>query len=729
MKAKHKILVTGFIITCMFNARCQVISFDTLGKITALTIGPKPIDATLINAALAQTAGKDHQAIVADHVLNESFINTVNFLKGVQMQKFWKRYLGTSNYDSYITYYGRVQGTFKTKLEAAKTDALFYYEKDTVFRRNLFNRAMMTAFTDEYTSHYKTQLFLPQSLDSLRILAGFINTTSNVLESYKKQINEKTDDDAFDELYGKLYLFLKEIDVPVTEEPTNHFVKKTKDILNSQWIKEWLWVRNGEISLNPLDFTSKDFIAQHPEYDETRSKLYNDFVERSIDNMLSSTDAQDLEKFKNLLKEKGRGKELYSYKERYDSLLAKNTSFLKAATEGTTALNQLSPDSIGNGGTHVITEHNEFKIANNNASLESALKIGKDPAKKIAVINVPNIGKIKLDAKTASIADRSRFQTSLDSVVGQLGILAGFIGGLTPAAPFLAIIRPKETSAINKVQEISKKDIPKKEDQLKSYFNLIDSKEKVDKKTAEKRIASIKKELQIQLAEAISEYEILQKAFCNTTLPPSTIKPLKNTSAKYRTVTLYAQNTSKPSEVKARILSITGTDTTVIKQFEYRTGKVYRVQMSAGAVYNLFVNEPRYQQTKIEKVDGQIKISNSQQPFNLFVGVNFYCLGKGLFIQDDRAFRHQGRWSLIAAIGISKMPTDNFFLGLSYDIVPGLRANLLTQFFRNDKFFIENDEIVYQRVAYKWAPVSVGLSIDPVTLTKGISNLLKLNSK
>ena len=187
--------------------------------------------------------------------------------------------------------------------------------------------------------------------------------------------------------------------------------------------------------------------------------------------------------------------------------------------------------------------------------------------------------------------------------------------------------------------------------------------------------------------------------------------------AVYHSKALSTEPYDSPVKNELQLVSFKGKDSVKIGQkFAYKVGKNYRFQLSAGIAYTF----KDYIQSKAEEKDGKIAITSTAQNYRLIVGVHIH-FGKGLFLQDNRFLgRFSERSSFYIGVGVPK-PLENVYTGLGYDLVPGLKITAGVHIYRNDKYTIQNNSIIEQRMQYKCAGPFAAIEIDPSSLLKALN--------
>jgi hypothetical protein len=127
--------------------------------------------------------------------------------------------------------------------------------------------------------------------------------------------------------------------------------------------------------------------------------------------------------------------------------------------------------------------------------------------------------------------------------------------------------------------------------------------------------------------------------------------------------------------------------------------------------------------------NGQLVISQDIQNIRLLVGIHIYPWK--LFNPDNRFFIHQdygtttwSRFSLFLGVSVPN-PLQNYFTGISADIVPGLKIHVGAQWVWYTKYNILNDEVQNQASALRFAGFYIGLNIDPLSISNTVINAFK----
>lgn len=211
---------------------------------------------------------------------------------------------------------------------------------------------------------------------------------------------------------------------------------------------------------------------------------------------------------------------------------------------------------------------------------------------------------------------------------------------------------------------------------------------------------------------------------------PSDFKEIKFLSVekpKYHTECLELKSPDEKKVITTELMLVNSTnkDTMPYKKFSYKVGGKYRLGLSIGVAYTL--DEKGAVTYKVDIENDQVKsITNTTQFLRPFVGLNWYFWRKSFLLDQSllgiRSGRIKERISLSLGAEISAKPFDNVYLGLNYDIIPGLKVGLGMQGSKKWEYEILNNYIVNKSYKYKCMPF-VSFSISPGST---LTNLLAL---
>ena len=556
----------------------------------------------------------------------------------------------------------------------------------------------------------------------------------------------------------KLYCDIKKYE----EESDTELAATMKLLKDNAWFKKWFWIRGGEMKLNPLDFTAAEFINANPEYDVTKANIFNQYIDSLLGRYIRRDSTQRIAEFKNILGQRGTGKEVFSFKDRIDALQSKNEVTKSKLQAVTTTLNTVElPKS---GAYYMLSADPDIEFENDAMILTTPLHTWEK--KTVVVFNVPAGTKTGLLQANTTIADRSALQQGLDSIAAQAGAVANLVSQLTPVGaliqqinglPHTSKVTVTEPQALHNTRstqlkdnsvliEIKSLDITGRIHPGDNVEAMLKLKQGLEKKCAydetlfNKYLAHLKYNSKESLDESVDNYmsavdelvanslladsvrsAFLVNIFVNSSMPTNTkLEAKKVEGSKFQTKILRTDESDDPIKKKVSVYTLKG-DTTVLKTFHYKIGKNYRFQLGAGLAYT-FQN---YYQSTANVNKGQVTISNSIQQFRFVAGLNTFVGPNGLFLQDNKFWGNwKERLSIFTGVGIPE-PLKNIYIGPSYDLWPGLRVTTGVHIVEANKYEITNNIITQNRLQYKPAGIFVALVLDPSSVVSTITNFKK----
>jgi hypothetical protein len=211
-------------------------------------------------------------------------------------------------------------------------------------------------------------------------------------------------------------------------------------------------------------------------------------------------------------------------------------------------------------------------------------------------------------------------------------------------------------------------------------------------------------------------------------LPPRQVKPRLDADPVWRTeraVTSLSDSTLSWVYVVQHIPPKTASQAEPVSfaSFAYRTGKRHFVQFSAGLAYTFRpVRTP-----ELTTTGGQLAYATTDTRFRALAGVHVYPFGGGVFLQDKHfmGLRPGTRWAFLSRVNVQLAlgiphPLDNVYLGLGYDLGPGIRICSGVHVHGYTAYEVANNRVLTQGNTYDALPyLSVG--IDPVTFVKSLA--------
>lgn len=511
-------------------------------------------------------------------------------------------------------------------------------------------------------------------------------------------------------------------------------------MVRDPWFKQWFWLQGGQLRLNPLNFTTEEYLGRHPQYDLEKATIFNTYIDTVINRHIRYDSTGKVEEFKRLLALKGTGKDIFSLKERLDKMTAENDKRLQQLQKADKLLNKVVlPKSLA---FYNFSAIDSFESQFNQPKyLTKPLRA--EESKTLVVHNIPAGIEAKLKEDNTDIASRSEFQLATDTIVSQLVQVASFAVQFTPYAPLLA---PKSVLARPGGDDPKAKDASYVEEDLQLELGAsfepglfeyvkgeikkvfldadkilaapVDAKSEAQRKLKNEFKKLYEEELKYALVQVKKENNTLKSLisiYSNSDLPPKELKIENDNQPLYHSKILITETSDKPIEKKVTVYTFKSTDTAQVATFKYKADRNHRYQLSAGIAYTF----SDFVQSTAKEKDGTIEITNTAQEFRFVVGLHVH-FGKGLYLHDNRfPGSFWERSSGFVGVGIPE-PLQNIYLGYGYDLVPGLKTTIGVQLYRNNEYQIQNNKIIEERYRYKFTGPFVALQIDPSSLIKAL---------
>jgi hypothetical protein len=159
-------------------------------------------------------------------------------------------------------------------------------------------------------------------------------------------------------------------------------------------------------------------------------------------------------------------------------------------------------------------------------------------------------------------------------------------------------------------------------------------------------------------------------------------------------------------------------DTTAVDSIRinssYKIGKKHYLQISAGIAYTM----KDYTLNSTTLTGGALVVTQNNPSVDMAVLLHYYPFG--LFKLDDRFLGGKGhnfkshfanRISVVVGLGIPQ-PLNNYFWGLSYDLVPGIRLTGGEHLVLHTRYQVDNNVIEDQASRVRSAGAYVSLNVD-----------------
>lgn len=218
----------------------------------------------------------------------------------------------------------------------------------------------------------------------------------------------------------------------------------------------------------------------------------------------------------------------------------------------------------------------------------------------------------------------------------------------------------------------------------------------------------------------------LHAVLVQSNLPPKKIQPTIQEVPVYRTE---LHHTGKKDEEVRRYFTLVKytreggkiTDSATLASFDYKVGRRYLFLASAGIGYT--IPSDYYGLNKVETAtDGSTRVTTKSDRVRLVAGLHIYPTR--IFLRDNRwgkpkKYPLHTRFSLFAGLGIPD-PLQNYYPGVSYDPVPGLKLIAGPHLYRYTRYKTENNVVTKESSDVKYAGTYLSLNIDPAVLVKAL---------
>ena len=534
------------------------------------------------------------------------------------------------------------------------------------------------------TEFYRT---LPKAFDSLKTNALALSKVP--LESYTTRTT-----DSIDQLHSAL---------------VNNALYKM--VSTSNFFKTWLWLYEGEITINPLEVRKNDTAirSQNISLVEQLSKT------KSLVNTLLIP-----------VTEKDKKYLIYSAQP-----LPTVPDYTKRLKEPLTTDEQVAVilTNIGLHETVSVRQSKSVAIKDQNAfmdgvdtvatmigNLVTTLKPGLGNwAKIFAAIN-PMEETHAIDGSVVTIPpifDPSK--SNLSAARNRQEVLAAIekdlrTNNLYHPLFFQTITRTLESegfSAINVTTEARKNNFWKRF--LTEYLREI------------KVLTDRKEQLRTDSLIVTNLYHMLMRS----NKPPQPITAgTDNSAPKYRTEIQFTKTTEDAERRYFNIIKYQKTagritDSSSIASFDYKVGKYTTFLTSAGIGFTI-PNDYYGHNSVTTESNGAIKAGRKSETIRLVAGLHIYPWK--IFLQDNKwggskKFPGWTRLSVFLGLGVPQ-PFQNYYPGISWDPVPGLKLIAGPQLYRHKRYKAENNVITEKPAVVKYAGTFFSINLDPAVVVK-----------
>lgn len=462
---------------------------------------------------------------------------------------------------------------------------------------------------------------------------------------------------------------------------------------NRAWLLKWLWFNTGQIKINPFNFTDADQLASYIKTNilPKPSPFYAPY-KKAMDNSLNYLTTTHIRTLNPdtvlLLKEKNEAAE----KKLIDSsgitkLKASNAKQLASVENVEKLLNKgeiicFRPSAKNYLRLHDARQKYQLK------SDDHLKEFPDDYNIYLSVNNIPNTYQTKIKSSFVKFDDKAEFSNQVNA-------------GLTIANAQQANLA---TIATSKAADI-----------LNAMSNSISINKRTDTlKGCEAGFRTKQEDLKLLF---LKFYTISDSRFA---VPASINNKADTSSYVFTSNTVAARSSDESFTHNYSITQIMLADTTkkqTSTTFSYNVAKLRTIQIAAGIAYS----SKREQQVIADTAKGQFSTTAKEAKAAFVLGFKVYPFKS--FLRDNGIIP---RWPLhrISFFGGFEVthPLSNLYLGLGYDIVPGLNINTGFNFYKYSYYKISNNKIIETSSAFKTAGGYVSLTLDPEVAV----NLFKL---
>lgn len=157
-------------------------------------------------------------------------------------------------------------------------------------------------------------------------------------------------------------------------------------------------------------------------------------------------------------------------------------------------------------------------------------------------------------------------------------------------------------------------------------------------------------------------------------------------------------------------------DKTKVARGKFSVGRQKSITVGAG----IFYDQQYIEQVEVDTAGATFNVKTSDAKIKYVIGLKVYPF-KNFDADGSLApLFPLHRFSFFGGFEITK-PLENLYLGIGYDLVPGLQVSAGFHFYKRNFYTIQNNTILDQTSNYKVSKPYYGLAIDPTVLT----NILK----
>lgn len=499
-------------------------------------------------------------------------------------------------------------------------------------------------------------------------------------------------------IVDKQKIQFKELMETITREPEGCYVDQLKAINNAlpknlislledikikasninSWLIGWTWYNYGLIKVNPFSFTSSDKIKKKvsetikPVIDTKFTKPFNKSIDNALQKLSTNRKVNNADSVL-MLKEKS---------EQGLKKLSDSTEINKAiSTNNTLFTAQQMNERLLSKGDLVVSNsgeinYNRYHFANLKYELKQTIKLRDYPGNYniyLNTINLPKKYKVTIKQTFEKFDDKPEFTSELKGNLDSISSLQGLLVKSISTSTFSAL----KSFTDKKVEESST---------CKDQLFLIDL---------------IKSKFVRFYFFEESEFEV-----------PSSLISKRDTSNYIYSNALLSGTPKEESYSNTYIITQTlNSDTTKkinTSAYTFNVSKLRTVQFAAGLAFNSsYVRE-----TTVDTSTGQFSTNYEEQKARFILGVKLYPFKT--FLRDNGIIP---RWPLrrVSIFGGFDVvqPLKSLYIGLGYDIVPGLNLNFGRNYSKHTFYEVANNKIISSASRLKDSGNYFSVTLDP----------------
>jgi hypothetical protein len=341
--------------------------------------------------------------------------------------------------------------------------------------------------------------------------------------------------------------------------------------------------------------------------------------------------------------------------------------------------------------TYLPEKKSIIEIFNNRSQRESATEIPANETAFIAFHNIPRGSKFMISQTLSSFNDLEEFTKIMNS----------FLNGVDSTGLTGSALAPNLKNLVA----------------FLGAFNLNgDSSDigtaAVSRANANIASGKISSSTAVYLEKSISNSPIEINDSSTVSL---VINPGTDTAHGYISQIIPCKDSSAPYQVNISIAidSVKGVGT-------LRVGALRRIQLAAGFA---LMNNP-VSQNSIDTSGNGFKVSSVDNRAQAILGVKFYIAKSYLWDGDIIPRYPLRRFSILAAMAVPKI-FDNFYLGVGYDLVPGLTITRGTNIYKKTYYQVQNAQIINSSTRYNSAWTHYGVTVNPILFVQFVKLFFK----